>query len=331
MRRTHLLASEKAPRQLNLLRGIRFRRFILESMKVAVLLTVFMTFSTQAQQDVGYVLSLRGNWHLQKDNRPLKRFGKLPAGATITVRKPIDDLDYITVALFSGETIQRLCNKGSACGGPIVLPKLAKSSPEKRNQGNAAGTAQAAPRSVLNTISETFWSLVTNPEHYFVPTFVRDTSPGFLDAVASQDSGKVDLSPVFRDVPVARYRLVAEPLSLENPTKIPSDSEEIHFDLKWDKHEPNLARTDQLQTGLYNLVSGSHYHSWVLVTKAGEYQAVADCVKKATEMTKQWVPGEDRLSARMFLRAYLVTLAKRLQEPSNRNAASLVCSEAPTD
>ncbi|HXM46344.1 MAG TPA: hypothetical protein VN956_00660 [Pyrinomonadaceae bacterium] len=311
----------------------RLRRGVSGRVSAGLLLILFSAFSIQAQQkNVGYVLSLKGNWYLQNGTHPLERFGKLPAGATVTIRKLFDKSDYITLALFNGETIQRFCTVTN-CGPSIILPKTPKQSPTGRSLRGAVvqGTAEGSSRSVGNKISETFWSLFEHPEHYFVSTLARSGVPNFQDTLVKQDSGTANLNSVFENVPPATYHLIATLLSLENPQELAPRSASTSFDVEWDQHQPNLASTDKLYPGLYSLVGDSHYQCWVLVANLDQFKAASDCFRRATESARLWVPGNDQLSARMFLRAYLVNLAKKLREPSSQKAGSVLCSQGSAE
>lgn len=304
---------------------MRFRNFRFRSAIFAVLLTVLLASSTPAQQDGGYVLSLKGNWFLKANNQRLERFRKLPPGATITVRKPIDKADYITVALFSGGTIQRRCSQAPGCGAPFVISGAKATGGMGQVDATLSAAQKPAPRSLIGRLSETFLSLFDHPVRYFVVTKARPGVEQFQDIVTSQDSGKVDLSPMFRDVPSATYHLIAVPVSLDNSPETGPDSANISFNIRWNKREPNLASTDKLYPGLFGVVSGSYFQGWVLVTKPGQYLTVSKCVERATQNASEWVPDEDRLAARMFLRAYLATLAKDLRRLSNQDDANLGC------
>lgn len=271
------------------------------------------------------MLSLKGNWFLKANNQRLERFRKLPPGATIIVRKPIDKADYITVALFSGETIHRRCSQDPRCGAPFDI-SAAKASANMGSVGGSGSPVQKpAPRSLIGRLSEAFISLFDHPVRYFVVTKARPGVPQLQDIVTSQDSGKVDLSPMFRNVPPATLKLIAVPVSLDDSPKTGPDSANISFTIRWNEHEPKLASTDKLYPGLFEVVSGSYFRGWVLVTKPGQYLTVSKCVERATQNAREWVPDEDQLAARMFLRAYLATLAKDLRLLSNQDDANFAC------
>jgi hypothetical protein len=283
-------------------------RFIQHIMKPFLILGLLIfALPVQAQDEVGYVLSIEGDWHLKGVKQSIKRWQKLSSGATIKARNPIKKSSYITVALFNGETISRTCNQIRKCNTPITLQKISRPGPSPAPSNTVSPSK--AQSSWKERVSKAFWSLFEHPETYFVPTLARaEAVTNLQEAVVEWNSGQVNLTPVFKKMAIGSYSLVAEQPAIKDQQSSPENSIPIVID--WDPGHSASATTDKLKPGLYRLIGQSNYEAWVLVTPSEKYQTANDAFQKAVEITKQWGGAVDPATAQMFLRAYLGSLAK---------------------
>ncbi len=268
---------------------------------------VIFAIPAQAQENAGYVLSIDGSWYLRGARQQLKQWQKLPGGVRIVAGKTIDKSSHITIALFNGETINRTCDDGRKCNAPLVIP--GNSPAVASRQRPVATTIGRAQSSLRQRIANAFWSIFEHPEIYMVPTFARNESDlSFQEAVVAWNSGRVNLSPVFKNMPAGSYPLATAPTVTNAQPISPSDS--IRIVINWEPDNPASAITDKLKPGLYRLVGERSYEAWVLVTPPEQYEAANNSFQQAIETTRRWGKTVDPATVQMFLRAYLETLAK---------------------
>lgn len=70
--------------------------------------------SSLAQSEVGYVLTVRGEWLLD-GGQPLKRWQQLRGGSTVKAKDMGERNSSITIALYDGATIRRVCANNGEC------------------------------------------------------------------------------------------------------------------------------------------------------------------------------------------------------------------------
>src|SRR6267142_4057371 len=146
--------------------------------------------STQtAAQKVAYVVEAQGGWLL--NNKPVRAGETLYAGGVITNTSPSED-DHITIADLAGKPIDsRTCKSSSQCSQPINLPRPAK-----------VGYFEMA-RQTVHWVMATLFS---KPELVTVPGGARGIT-SLPDQVVHLDSGRIDLSSIFKQKDADRYYL----------------------------------------------------------------------------------------------------------------------------
>jgi hypothetical protein len=238
----------------------------------------------QAQQIVGRVIEIRGDWTLNNGQR-LSRWQGVPAGGVIRISSPRTS-DRITIDA-GGEIIaSRICSQPGACNRPIRLPHHASASP-----------------SLWNTI--TGW-LFGNSDRY-----ARQGSRGgrnnLLEAVALLKDEGLDLSAMFQEMPEGKYDLVIRMLPRDGRKRLGP------IPVEWDPDNPSAVSVPTVLTpGLYRFVLSSdaddlsfERDAWALVSTPENYEKVAASFDEAKEITKQWGDQVEPETISSFLRAYL--------------------------
>lgn len=265
----------------------------------------------QAQENVGYVLDIKGDWYLNKPRprQQLKRWQKLSGGSRIVTGKSKESRS-IKIALLNSETIEHTCSVDVQCP-PIILPTT-----NEKPKLSSSASIQREP-TVTERIKDAFRSLFGHPETYYVPTYARNGTPqDFQEAVVAWNSGRTDLSPVFKNMAAGSYRLVADsPPRGSQKVALPNS---IYININWNPEEPSSAATDKLKPGLYSLPGGSEHEAWILVAAPEDYRAAKGSFQQAVAETERWGKAVDTQTSRMFLRAYLESLAKRMKKPASR-------------
>ena len=286
-----------------------------------------LTFATveprsQTPKDAGYVLSISGAWKSTTSKGILKQFQSLPSQARVFPVKPIKQEHFITIALFNGDTIRVRCRQGS-CGRTIVIPIVSRTAKDTtRAQGGAPKPVPAPSRSeekkpqpsLKARVAAAFWSLFHGHEPYIIPVFVRDDATDDLrEAVLENSAGQVALAPAFKDLPKGRYRIVATKLNADQPQV---STATVSLNIDWDPQQPAKAQA-ALDPGLYQLVGLEKLESWVLVTTANQYGDASNSFAGASKLSSGWSREVDPADSRMFLRAFLATLARGSEESPN--------------
>jgi len=279
----------------------------------------------QTPKEAGYVLSISGDWRSTSSSAPLKQFQPLASQARVFPVKPIKQDHSIAIALFDGRTIRVRCRRGS-CGRAIVIPAVNRTATDTTHApGGGAPPIQtpAQPRraertqqpSLRDRVAAAFWSLFHGHESYIVPVFIRDGATADLrEAVLENSSGQVAMAPAFKDLPKARYRLVAKKLNADRPNV---STETVSLNIDWDPQQPARAQA-ALDPGLYQLVGGvQSLESWVLVTTGDQYREATHSFASALKLSSEWAREVDPADSRMFLRAFLATLASQSKESPN--------------
>lgn len=290
--------------------------------------SLFLVFASvelgaQTPKEAGYVLSISGDWRSTSSRTPLKQFQTLPSQARVFPVKPIKQDHFIAIALFNGDTIRVRCRQGS-CGQSLVIPTVnrkttdtthaAGGSPPKKTQAQPGTAERTQQPSLTDRVAAAFWSLFHGHEPYIVPVFVRDNATADLrEAVLENSSGQVAMAPVFKDLPKGRYRLVAKKLNADQPDVFTAT---VSLNVDWDSQQPAKAQA-ALEPGLYQLLGLQKLESWVLVTTDNKYREASNSFASALKLSSEWSREVDPADSRMFLRAFLATLAKGSTESPN--------------
>jgi hypothetical protein len=249
-----------------------------------------------AQQTFGYVLDVRGEWRLNGGGR-LSKGSSLPVGGTVTAADPGDGGGYIVVADRGGNIFdRRSCGNAGECARPIRLPAT-------------AGSGQSYFTRVMGAAMR----LMAGQPGRYVAFISRGGGGDLQEAVLRLDAQKLDVSPVFRNMPGDRYFVRFE--SLGRGARAGARPLEMEFE--WDAERPAPLGAKDLGPGLYRVTvrdvsllapeggEPSGNEAWVLVTTARGYRKAAPSFEAALNVTRQWGDQVRQTSVRQFLRATL--------------------------
>jgi len=284
----------------------RSRLHVAVASTILLLMFAMPELGAQSLPDAGYVLSINGNWKSSSSKNLLKQFQSLPSGARVVAVKPITKESVIAIALFDGTTIRNRCKAGTC--QKINLPIT---NPSSSTFNRAAEVAKKPEPSFKDRVAAAFVSLFHSTETYFIPVIIREEATANLrEAVLESSSGQVALGPALKDLPNARYRLIAKELPEDQPE---ASTKSVSLTIDWNPNQPAQAKA-ALDPGLYELIGPGNLQSWVLVTSSDRYPEARDSFAKALELSTQWSNEVDPASSRMFLRAFLATLSKNSAE-----------------
>jgi len=253
-----------------------------------------------AQEYIGYVLEVRGNWLLNDESTPLSVGKKLPAGGKITI-KPGDEnsAGIVIVNNTGGVLFQRRCRVKGECDQTIQLP------PQPRNDKPVWSQIVKATMEILWRESKKFTS------------FISKGNESMVDGIVGLEDGKIDVSHIFARMPEKEYLLKLKPLLPER--KI----EPALLSFTWRGENPARIKLDGIDPGLYELqqwnseYQGPVAEAWVLIVNSADYrkkiaayqesQPLIDQLRGQSKDGKQVVAKE---TIRNFLRAYLYSLAE---------------------
>jgi hypothetical protein len=262
-----------------------------------VCLSLLMTQSAKAQEPVGYVVDMQGEWRLDGRSSNLAKLNVIPGGKTVRFLKPAIGKNYIFIADQNGKiSWQRECFDSNLdeCNKPILLPVAQRTSLVSR-----------LVRAVMN-----FWS--KDPETY--EALNSRGSESLHESVVKLTDKGVDLSLAFRDKGRDLYQLRFAYRGRGSVKEVAT----VVFD--WNPAVPSLLLVPGMKPGLYKIelldmqnqqLLGAGEDVWVLVRTPGKGydQALADFQKVESHISHWTAEGLDE-SKRSFLRAYLDYLVK---------------------
>jgi hypothetical protein len=257
------------------------------SLAAVALLVVIVA---DAQQQVGFVLNMRGNWVLNS-SQSLSPGSPLPAGGRVQVRNPRSG-DYIEIVNRGGQVIvNRSCESGG-CGQAITLP--------------------TASRGVGSRLLEAAMALVASDPVKFAVLLSRGGE--LREAVVKIAGEQVDLSAVLANKSRGTYLLRFEPRS----TGTPANAKPIGpVSVDWEPNKLAPVTISGLTPGLYVVQPLSNEdreplepgtESWVLFARPEKFDKAFCDFREAVITTDQWGDATRQVSKRQFLRAALSQL-----------------------
>lgn len=262
-----------------------------------------LTAENPPEQDVGFVLDLRGDWEIAGAPPVALRVGRsVPANGTIRPRSA-QPSSFITIVLFDGSTtMTRSCRNAGECSKPLVLPGLAKPDP------------------FWSRALRTLGALLSRQDEALVPVMARDilTADDEVQAhetVLALSGPSIDLSPVIRGSGAGRYTLVLEPVGTRNH---PANARPLTASVEWEPEKPVKVSADNLAPGLYTMTVVPERDdlyvpigasAWILLTRAEAFDERARAFEEAVELTRGWEKPIRKQAVRRFLRACLEMLA----------------------
>lgn len=263
------------------------------NLTVVVLIVVSFASSVAAQTPIGYVLEIKGDWHLTgHSGRVLSRWQKVPAGAQISLKTPASDA-YIVIASLGGEIIDKRKCEDEDCSRPIKLPQ--------------SNITRSPLRVAVQAITELLYA---SPLRY---SLHRNRNLGALvDGVVRLDKGEIDFSPVLTQTGSYYLRWRPRPHSSSAAGKWAKP-----VALRTERGKPVLVMVPNVKPGVYEINLqrriGNSYETfasaWVLVSPAAKYESATAAFQQAVDLTEQWGSLVEPDTAQQFLRAQLDYLA----------------------
>jgi len=267
---------------------------------LACALALLPTVAARAQEKIGYVFDVKGEWSL--DGNPSTRLGRaaaLPSGGVIRLRAASGvGTNYIVVADISGVVIgRRECDEPESCQ-PVVLPRTVRRSP-----------------SMLSRLYARIMDRFGRRPDTYAAAISRSAGGEMQEAVVLLAEGKVDLSPAFEKMGAGKYLLRVESLGDgSGETAGP-------LEFAWNPVGENaVMEVKGLRQGLYRLSLldakdlqplGGGMDAWILVCEPDTYRDTSSDFREVSGQTAAWKSQVSRATVRSFLRAYLDELSER--------------------
>jgi hypothetical protein len=258
---------------------------------------LFSAVPVLAQQNVGFVLEMRGKWATVGNAGSIKQGQLLPAQAMVENTSPADE-DRITIANLHGEIIQtihckkgvcRECTKSGACYDPIhPLPKTDDSGHDLPTLFNA----------VLDLFSE-------KPDRYSVHR-VRGEAEGVKAEVLLLEANAVDLSSLLKDYEKGRYQIQFIPISQNS--RHSDKTQSFEGATNWNPGEKAPILLTGIAPGLYEVAlyrGSSTTTAWVLLRAAAEYRSSVDSFEEFARRTENWGDNVTSDTKEAYQRAFL--------------------------
>lgn len=248
---------------------------------------------------VGFVLDIRGSWHLNGDrSQQVYKGSSLPAGGLLTFGGDHQSAAYVNIADQTGKLIiSKRCGNTGACS--VRLPN-----------------APPANDSLVGRVFRGIMDLWRGEPGKYGVFKSQGNNEELQEAVLKLAEGKVDLSLVLIGLKKGSFVLDFKPLSV--PGEPTSRSRIGPLTLDWDPQKPASLSIPNLQPGLYEIrqleegslePSGPGTEAWVLVANPTDYEKLRSCFSRAQAVTKEWGTSVKPNTVRSFLRGDLDYLA----------------------
>lgn len=268
-----------------------------------------------AQTASASVLEISGGWYVVGRGN-ISRGSALHSGARVRASSPQSSSDYIIITNLRGEIIaRRYCRNEGSCNIPIAIPAPPVCGVLCRLYGSVMTTLGSDPARFRNTGSQ-------------------GLEKGLQEGVVSLNKKKIDLRPVFREMPDGKYRI----RFVDPPCQDLSDCKTLFapVDFYWSSKKPSLLSVGNLQPGLYEVQflrddedePTGEGEAWILIADSRKFQALSANFARSVRVTKKWTAdsqianggAEDKVrnsTVSSFLRAALFNLSK---EPQTKTA-----------
>ena len=265
--------------------------------------------SAFAQQKVGFVLDIRGQWTDGQSQGFLKLGQLIPGESLLANRTPVDG-DRVVIANMHGEVIKtirckeavcRECTASGACYDPIhPLPKASASA-------NSASV-------LLNAVIDLF---VEKPERYSLHRVRGTDADTTSGSVLRVDSGAVEFRTLLTGKENGHYEVELFPIPRETGGK--EHLPPIRGELNWNPGEKTTLSLHGIASGLYEarLYHGSAMSStWVLLSAGAEFQGSLDAYEEFVRQTESWGDNLTTATKQAYQRAFLEYLNLRNSGPA---------------
>jgi len=244
-----------------------------------------------AQNTVGYVLDLSGEWNLYAGGaedphaQPIAKWQDLPAGGVLRISTPATT-DFVTIADRVGVIfIQKSCRERSDCATPVFLP--------------SAAAAPDGGVTVLNSV----WKLLWGDPYQQSLHRVRGLTAYMGEGVAQISDGKASLRPIMQSLAKGTYSLASY-----------GGQGGVGTPFQWDPASNDPVTVGSEAPGLYEIALvapadkaalSKDVSLRVLLCAPPQYNEAATSFDKAKALTASWGSAASRSTVHAFLRAYL--------------------------
>lgn len=263
-----------------------------------VMLALAAAPGARAQDAAGYVASVNGTWFTSTRPTQAVSAGRVVAQGEQVWAAPRSSAGaYLTVVLRDGNRLALSCAVPGDCDRRHTLRVR-------------AGLLPGAARMV-----DAVLGLVQRRPEALVPLIARAEGSGPADLVLPRNGTDVDVSAALTELGAGQYRVSLVQLG-------PGDGQDFGRLLQvvpacvigvgtWSPGQPLVVRG--VPSGLYLLRTESGVEnfaeSWVLVAPPQEHARISVEFEQAREMVSTWTGIDSAHDARVFLRAYLASLA----------------------
>lgn len=286
---------------------------------IAAAMLVLAAPGAHAQEPAGYVASVQGAWFTSaRPSHPVTPGRVLRQGEAVWAAPRSSPGAYLTAVLRDGSRLALNCAVPGDCDRHHTL---------RLRDGLLQDVAR---------VVDAVLGLVRRDPDRFVPLISRAEPPGPADAVLAPQGPQIDVSPTLAGVPPGHYRAQfvrlapgsgcdpgrADGLSTLTPSLGrdqvsrraaggPENARAV-ADAAWAPGRPLLATAPP--AGLYLLCLGTAdglgvRESWVLVAPPARLAMIEQEFARAREIVSGWTGIDAAHDARVFLRAYLASLA----------------------
>ena len=259
---------------------------------IGAVLFVFWTSPgfTFQEEDVGFVLEISppdSKWLI--DYRRINEGDKIPAGVTIRPEASNARGSSISICLYTGELLK-------TDSKALDIPKHVE----------------------VSRISRMWSGIRDRYRGRTVSAISRGDGENLQEGVVKLSDGKVDLSPIFKNMNKGAYLL-----RFQHVTKDSAGGGGVRVRFNWEPTKSSPLSVSGVAPGFYRLSlldtrttenEPTGIYSWVLISKAEEYDKVDSLYKETVEMTNKWGNEVSREAVRGFLRASLELLADQSEK-----------------
>jgi hypothetical protein len=283
------------------LRCVRGARFLLAS---TLLCVIAMAPSLFAQNTIGHVVDIQGDWYLytggadSNEAQKLSRWQDVPPGGVIRIKAPSTE-DYISIVdIHLNMLVAKKCAGPNTCYQPIFLPRDLKES----------GVSVE-----LNSLLTGAWKLLWGEPYQSSLHRTRGATPVLDEGVAQIDEGRVDLRELMQHMLKGRYSLVAYQKQVPEGRR----AKAISFD--WNPDIGSVISIGDRAPGLYeiSLVDSADQYTpspsislLVFICSSKEYPVTSSSFQRVRALSDKWTDAADPETIHTFLRAYLAEVAR---------------------
>jgi hypothetical protein len=274
--------------------------------QLLTLLTILMMApGVGAQNQIGHVVDIRGDWYFYPQSaetseaQKLSKWQDVLAGGVIRIKLPAAG-DYITVVdVHLNVLVDRKCDSPNACYQPIFLPR---------------GSMESGVSDELDSLFKRAWALLWGESPVASLYRVRGTAPLLNEGVAllPHGNGKVNLAGLMTNMPKGKYLISVyhDPVAGKLVTDDTSS-----FD--WDPATSTLNSIGSRNPGLYEISllppnddsPSTRISVRVLLSSPEGYPEASASFERVRSQTNAWTGAASPEAIHEFLRAFLTQLA----------------------